>query len=46
MAERVKLFEAKFPGKKLSITALRKIYKKHGIKRKVVSQMKIVPRVN
>ena len=41
--ERVLMFESHFPGKKLSITSLRRLYLKHGIKRKKVRLEKAMP---
>jgi hypothetical protein len=41
--ERVLMFERRFPGKKLSITSLRRLYLKYGIKRKKVRLEKAMP---
>ena len=43
LAERAKLFEVEFPGRKITSTHLRAIYRKHGIKKKKVEQLKLVP---
>ena len=37
------MFEMHFPGKKLSVTSLRRLYLKHGIKRKKVRLEKAMP---
>jgi hypothetical protein len=43
LEERARLFELRYPGKKLNRYGLRKIYREHGIKRKAVCQVKLVP---
>ena len=37
------MFEVEFPGRKITVTHLRAIYRKHGIKKKKVEQLKLVP---
>lgn len=43
LAERSALFTQLFPDKKIAATTLRRLYLKHGIKRKVVRKVKVVP---
>ena len=43
LSERAKLFEVKFPNKRLSPARLRSIYRQHGIKKKKVQQLKLIP---
>ena len=43
LVERARLFEVRFPGKRLSATQLRGIYKQLGIKKKKVEQLKLIP---
>ena len=43
LAERSALFTAMFPDKKIAVTTLRLLYLKHGIKRKRVAPVKVVP---
>ena len=40
---RTKLFHRKFPDKRIAVTTLRRLYLKHGIKRKKVRQEKYMP---
>ena len=41
--ERTVLFIRRFPNKMLSCTGLRRLYKQHAIKRKVVRKCKVIP---
>ena len=43
LSERAKIFEVKFPKKKLSPARLRSIYYTNGIKKKKVLQLKLIP---
>ena len=43
LQERAALFTAAFPDKKIAVTTLRRLYLKHGIKRKRVVLAKVVP---
>ena len=43
MAERSALFTQTFPEKKIAVTTLRRLYLRHGIKRKRVVLAKVVP---
>ena len=36
MKERVQLFESKFPGKRISESKLRRLYLRHGVRRKEI----------
>ena len=43
MKERVQLFERKFPGKRISESKLRRLYLKHGVRRKEIKVKKLLP---
>ena len=43
LAERAALFTAAFPDKTIAVTTLRRLYLRHGIKRKKVVKRKVVP---
>ena len=43
MKQRTILFHRTFPDKRIAITSLRRLYLKHGIKRKTVRQVKVMP---
>ena len=44
--ERARLFEVRYPDKKLPVHRLRAIYRKQGIKLKTVRQVKMIPERN
>ena len=41
--ERVSLFQAKFPDKRISASALRRLYLRHGVRRKEIKVQKLLP---
>ena len=43
MNQRTKLFHRKFTDKRIAVTSLRRLYLKHGLKRKKVRQEKYMP---
>ena len=42
MKERTVLFHRKYPHKKIAVTSLRRLYLKHGVRRKIVRQEKVM----
>ena len=43
MKDRIQLFERKFPGKRISESKLRRVYLKHGVRRKEIKVRKLLP---
>ena len=42
LKERTTLFHRKFPNKKLAVTSLRRLYLRHGVRRKLIRQEKVM----
>ena len=42
LKERTTLFHRKFPNKRLAVTSLRRLYLRHGVRRKLIRQEKVM----